>query len=169
MLFLTLKIALIAMLAILFIQDIRRREISLYLLLATFILVVVFMVSSSRINFINLGLNILFVILQVLFLIVYLYFTGRKPSLLLKNFLGIGDILFWLVPAFYFQTLEFILYSLVCYISIMLGYGVLFAFKRKATTIPLAGFMALFMAIYMVAGWQGDSLLSNLVSNFITV
>jgi len=169
MLQLILKIALIIMLAILFIQDIRHREVSLYLLFAVFIGVIVLGVSINGLNFINFGLNLLFILLQVLFLMFYLFITGRKPSLLLKSYLGIGDILFWLIPAFYFQFIEFILFSLICYIAIVIGYGILFLVKRKSTTIPLAGFMALFMAIYLIVGWEGKCLLSDYVLSIINI
>jgi len=169
MLQLILKISLIVMLVTLFIQDIRRREVSLYLLLLIFIADIALCFSLKWLNITDVGLNILFILLQLAFLLLYLFVTGRKPSLLLKNFLGIGDILFWIIPAIYFQFIEFILYSLLCYIAIVLGYGILFLVKRKSTTIPLAGFMAFFMAIYLAISWEGNNLLSGYILNIINL
>jgi hypothetical protein len=170
MLQLILKIAIIALLVILFIQDIRFREISIYLLSVIFIGIIVLGVSLYGFNLIDFGLNVLFILLQVGFLMFYLFATGRNPAHLLKGYLGIGDILFWLIPAFYFQLIEFILFSLFCYIAIVVGYGILFLVKRKATTtIPLAGFMALFMAIYMVISWKSNCFLSTYALSNINI
>ena len=169
MLQIILKIVLIAMLIILFIEDIRHREISLFLLLATFAMVLALGFSINRISLAEFGLNLLFILLQVAFLLFYLLITRRKPSMLLKSYLGIGDILFWLIPAFYFQLLEFILFSLVCYISVVSGYGILFLIKRKPITIPLAGLMALFMGIYMILDWNSNCLISNYVFSVINI
>lgn len=161
MLQLLLKIALIGMLTILFIQDIRHREISLYLLLAALIVVLAHGFSVNKLNIVDSGLNLLFILLQVAFLLFYLFITGRKPALLLKSYLGIGDILFWLVPAFYFQFLEFLLFLMISFVFVIIGYGILLLIKRNTTTIPLAGFMALFLAIYQIIGWKSNCLLSN--------
>lgn len=169
MLQLILKIVLIAFLVILFLQDIRRREISLYLLLATFATVLALEFSINGIALADFGLNFLFVVLQVLFLMFYLFFTGRKPAELLKSYLGLGDVLFWLIPTLYFQFLEFILFSLICYIAIVVGYGIQYLIKRKSATIPMAGFMALFMAIYMAVGWESRCLLGNYILSFINI
>lgn len=163
-----LKVAVIISLVILFIQDIKRREVSFYLLLTSFLLVLALGLSSS-INIVDLGFNTLFIILQVGFLLAYLFFSRRKPMQLFKIFLGLGDILFWLVPALYFKPVEFILFSLVCYLAIVLGYGIMLIIKKKSTTIPLAGFMALFMAVYVVASWQNCDLFINFISKYITV
>ena len=157
------------MLAILFIQDIRRREISLYLLLATFAMIVVLCFSINSFSLTDFSLNIFFILIQILFLMFYLFITGRKPTQLLKSYLGLGDILFWLIPAFYFQFLEFILFSLICYITVVIGYGGLFLIKRKSTTIPLAGFMALSMAIYMILDWERNGLIGNYVFSIINI
>ncbi|HCT31388.1 MAG TPA: hypothetical protein DIW31_11825 [Bacteroidales bacterium] len=110
----------------------------------------------------------MFIGLQILFLIVYLYFTGRKPSLLFKDFFGIGDALFLLITSFYFNPIEFVLFSLLCYIAIVVGYGLLFLIKRKSTTIPLAGFIALFFAFYIVASWQNSNFLSQFAYDIVT-
>jgi hypothetical protein len=99
----------------------------------------------------------------------YLFLTRRKPTKLFKSYLGIGDILFWLIPALYFNFIEFVLFSLVCYIAIVIGYGVLFLIKRKTITIPLAGLMALFMAVYIAFGWQGNSLISCWLLNILNI
>ena len=169
MLHLILKIAIIALLAILFIQDIKRKEVSLYFLLATFVNVLALKASLNGILWFDFGLNALFILLQVVFLMLYLFSTGRKPTQLLNEFLGLGDILFWLIPALYFQFIEFILFSLACYIAIVLGYGVLYLVKRKSATIPLAGLMALFMALYIIASWDGNSLISGYVLNILNI
>jgi len=168
MLQIVLKLAVIISLIVLFIQDIRQREVSFYFLLTSFLLVFVLGLTSN-INIVDLGINALFIILQIAFLFAYLYFTGRDPMLLLKDFLGLGDILFWLVPALYFKPVEFVLYSLVCYLVIVLVYAIIFIFRKKSTTIPLAGFMALFMALYMVVSWQDGDLIINFVSKYISV
>ncbi|MHC1705783.1 MAG: hypothetical protein AB9846_17915 [Tenuifilaceae bacterium] len=169
MLQLILKIILIVLLTILFVQDIRSRKVSLYILIASFIVTVTLVFLVDRINLFDFGLNTLFILLQLIFLMFYLFVTGRKPSSLLKNYLGIGDILFWVIPAVYFQFLEFILFSLFCYIAIVIGYGILYAIKRKSITIPLAGFMALFLAIYFIVSWENNCMISSYVLSFINI
>lgn len=157
------------MLIALFLQDIRRREVSLYLLVSVLTTTVVLGFVGKSLVLTDLLFNGLFIVLQVLFLAIYLYFTGRKPSLLLKEFLGIGDILFWVIPAFYFNPVEFILFSLACYITIVVGYGLFFFIKRKALTIPLAGLMALFFAVYMVIAWESNNFLSQFAYQLVTL
>lgn len=169
MLSIALKIMLIAMLIVLFLQDIRRREVSLYLLLSVLTTTIFLGFVGKSLVLADLLFNGLFIVVQVLFLAIYLYITGRKPSLLLKDFLGLGDILFWVIPAFYLSPVEFVLFSLVCYVAIVIGYGILLAIKRNSTTIPLAGLMALFFAVYMVVAWECNNCLSQLAYNLVIV
>lgn len=102
----------------------------------------------------SIGINLLIVI--VIILINYLFAKYVLKKRLLKEVLGLGDVLFFLAFSLSFPTISFINFFV---------FSMLFAFifhlilKRINTirhkTIPLAGSMSLFLLIVYLINWMG--------------
>jgi hypothetical protein len=93
--------------------------------------------------------NIAVVLLILLVLTVYLWLRNGRVLNPTKDYLGIGDILFFGVVACYLSVLNFIIFfnvSLLCAILLYL----LFRRVTKSKYIPLAGFQALVFIVFLV-------------------
>jgi hypothetical protein len=87
------------------------------------------------------AINLFIVAFQLLVLISYLKLVKRlNPSQLFKAYLGLGDVLFFIVLAAAFSPLNF-LFFLLCFLLVSLI--VALYFKRVLKTVPLAGILAL--------------------------
>ena len=122
-----------------FFQDLKEREVSLWVLVLS-ILSAGFL-SPLRMEIIL--INVLFISVQVL--AVYTYCRVRNKDSLLKT-LGMGDILFFLVP-----TLLLELPALVIFFIVSLLICVLLSFLFKWETIPLAGIQSICLLFWLAA------------------
>lgn len=97
---------------------------------------------------INLGFNLLFVILILSIAIMYSKF--RKLDL--KNTIGIGDILFFIFITGTFSIVSFlVLFVFSLLFSLMLH--LVLSNKKKQDTVPLAGYMSLFFGVIYTASF----------------
>ncbi len=143
---LTLKITLTILLLIIAIQDFKHRAVWWLL----FPIAVVVQLSIAYIYFSSWEflffsiLNLAIIAIQLVVLYAYLLFklrkTETKKTKLIRKYLGLGDILFFVILATAFSTLNFIIVLLLL-LTLSLIVAV-FTFKKNGT-IPLAGIMAL--------------------------
>lgn len=140
------KIAILALLLLIFAQDLRSRSVYWFLfpvLTALFMLLTFSHAYAWPTVLINIG----FLLLQ--FLLVSVYFSvkrGRRVNIT-AGLLGWGDLLFLLSIAFYLSVLNFLFF----YIASLL-FVLLFAAKRYKH-IPLAGLQALLFLIFLATDW----------------
>jgi hypothetical protein len=131
-------------------QDLKFRLISWYflpLLLAGFVFKGIqeqgpseFLLTSSF----NLG----FVILQLLLLTLYISLKNRKFINIINTYIGIGDVLFFVVLCTAFSTLNFIAFYVLALMITIFGVAIFHLFsKGKTKEIPLAGSMAIVLII----------------------
>jgi len=143
-----LTFIILVLLVVISFQDIKNRQISIFLFPSIFILGILGAWYAESINF-QVMFNILYCLGMVAILFSYL---GYKYKLSINDFFdqffGIGDLLFWLAVTPFFQFDSYIL---------LLTFSFLFAFflhlilPLKNKHIPLAGFQAIFFLIYF--GW----------------
>lgn len=111
--------------------------------LVGFLLATAYLKQSVMIVFLlNALSNVILVTLIILILWTFTKFLTRKPFL--NHSMGLGDVLFMYALALGFPTLTFII-LLSCSIIFSLLLHVYIQKAKTNTTIPLAGFMSLFL------------------------
>jgi len=104
--------------------------------------------QSEFINFIiNIGSNI--IIVGIIMLLLWIYTKVLRRQDFLNVSLGLGDILFLCAFALGFPTVTFIVLLASCLCFSVLAFVVLNYFVN-ARTVPLAGFMCLFLSIILL-------------------
>lgn len=151
------KIAILALLALIFFQDIRGRSVLWVLFPVLVGLLITLNLAQHRLFtdaryavLINIG----FLLLQ--FLIVSVYFSIKNAHWInmTKDLLGWGDILFLFSIAFYLSVLSFLFFylaSLMCVLVSWLAWQALSPVKDKH--IPLAGLQALLFGLFLTTAW----------------
>lgn len=129
------------------IQDFRDRAISAYLPLLVFIssfLYAYCWVETRELATIT-ALNISLLLFQ--FAILYLYVRiFKKADSLTESYLGWGDILFLLALSPLFSPLNFIIFNLLAFVLVAVGYLLYTQINKNANKhIPLAGLFALLL------------------------
>ncbi len=157
MLYPIVKIATLLLLVILFYEDIRYRSISIHWIALAFLGVLGLAYMEAKLNWVNILVNISFVAIQVIFISLYLMLKRKSIRDIFKNYIGVGDIVFWIIPAFYLDPIVYVFYALFCYLSILIVFGVIMAIRKRSVTVPLAGFMAMVLGLYIACEWYGIS------------
>jgi len=140
-----LLIVIFVVLGIILYQDLKSRSIWWFLPLLLFICNVIYRIKS--IEFIQLGLNTLFILILLSCLYVYIYLRHQKTSLF-KDFFGIGDALFLFAIAPLFDLNLFIYFFTAATCGSLIIHLIVSTFKAQKT-IPYAGYMSLFLAIVL--------------------
>jgi hypothetical protein len=148
-------------------QDFRDRKISFFSIPLLFFLFLIY--SSFFIERQELALffavNFSFVLLQILLLIIYLSIKKNKLINITKEHLGLGDILFFFVLTIAFSPVNLMLFFVLSLLLTVL-FSMAFNLKKANTfhtTIPLAGYMSLFLIPVFTATLFTDNF--NLYSN----
>jgi len=145
---LILHVVVICILLIIFYEDLKYREVSIFLFPVLFISLslIVFRQSTWQIIAANFFNNVIYLILILGICFVYVYLRFR--SLNLAAGLGWGDVLLLLTTAIWFELTEFVLFTTTCFIVSLIIHLVFVRFSdlyRKHDSVPLAGFMSLCM------------------------
>ena len=132
-------------------EDIKFRAVSWWVFPAIFILLVAAGLQQISMHEIiwHLKVNALFITIQVL--AVWLYLIIRQKALLnpFDEFLGWGDLLFWLALLPAFAPLKFVSFYVLSLVFAMLLHLMLqrTSFYTDTRKIPLAGYQAVFYGI----------------------
>lgn len=137
---------LILCLFVLFVQDVKSREVSWILFPVTFVLSG--FVSMYYTTFIELaiswGLNLIILGCLFLCLVLYMFVRFRKENFNVWNYFGLGDVLFLIVLSINFSPFNFVL---VIIFSLVFSLLMTVLTRSKRKTVPLAGYQALFLII----------------------
>tara|TARA_R110002020_G_scaffold282702_3_gene498358 strand:+ start:1056 stop:1532 length:477 start_codon:yes stop_codon:yes gene_type:complete len=148
-----IKIALLLTLFLIFIQDIKDRQVYWFLFpISGFLFGMLHYFEVGMYQFlIHLFLNLFFMGIVLGFLCYYSYFKLRKRFF--QTF-GSGDLLLFLAICFSFETGTFlILFSFSLLFSLILYYFM--NSIQTDSTIPLAGNISFFFAIVIGLSWSG--------------
>lgn len=155
---LLIDIFLVILLAIVVVQDLKHREISWLLipfLLCSFLAKGLFLISSHQLIAYSL-FNIGFIAIQLLILTAYISMKNKKLTNIVNSYLGLGDVLFFIVICVAFSSVNFILFyvlSLLFTLGGFIAYNILI--KKAKKEIPLAGAMAMVMTtLILVNQWM---------------
>lgn len=150
--FILIKIILIFVLFGITYQDIKERQVFLWLLIlaGTLMGYLHFQESISLLFLGNILFNFSIVFILYSSLVFYSFWKLKKS---ISQTFGLGDLLFFAVLAIGFTTVTFLvlftfslLFSLVFYLSIKS--------KLKIKTVPLAGLQALFIGLVYTTNWM---------------
>ena len=147
-----IEVALVPILGFIFYQDITWRKVNVWVICAVFLLCLWYGWNSLAPHdfTLRLLLNNLFILFQLIILYGYLIIRYQKLKLHLLQFLGLGDILFWIAitPLFAFpEFLIFFVISILLSLVIFIGYRVIS--KDNKILIPLAGFQSLVLIFFI--------------------
>lgn len=152
-------------------HDFRFRTLPVSILVFTLIIVILrSVVINSWYNALFFAaINILILTVQYIFLTIYFSLRNKKLISILNSYIGSGDIWFYGALTFCFSPLNFVLFNaLSCFIVIAV-----YIFQKNKSTIPLAGFLALFLLItvglnysFRISMFYQDSFLLSGISYF---
>jgi hypothetical protein len=137
-------------------QDVKERMVYWVLFpVSGFLLGAMHLKESSYTNFIiSVSANILLVC--SILLLLWIYFKIIKKQRFLNVSIGVGDILFFYAFALGFPIITFMILLISCFYFSLLAFVVL-NFFVKAKTIPLAGFMCIFLiGILLISNLPGS-------------
>lgn len=150
MLSLLLHISAIGLFGLVAWQDYKFRGVSWFLFPVLMFLACTELFVTNRMEFFLfiLGINLSF--LLILLLTVSLYFSTKNKKLvnIADTYLGWGDILFFVVLAFLFSPLNFMLFLVASFIVVI---GLVLIRRNLANNIPLAGIQACLLIILFVS------------------
>ncbi|MGQ0827052.1 MAG: hypothetical protein ACT4ON_01530 [Bacteroidota bacterium] len=165
-----INILLILCLTIIVVQDFKQREIS-WMLIPLTLAGFTYKAMNGDILLKNVLLNIAFIVIQLLMLTIYMSIKNKKPVNIINTYLGLGDILFFLVICVAFSPINFIAFYLSSMITTLIGVIIYNRFSNKQTKdIPLAGAMATGTIVLMVfpgLNFYNDVFLLEIVRNFV--
>ena len=149
-----LEIISISFLSIIIFQDFKQRQISWILIPLLFILLSLISVQETGGIKTSLQLflvNCVFIFFQLICLTVYFSIKERKLNNIINTYIGIGDVLFFIVLAAAFSPLNFIIFYVFSLILTVVGVLLLKLFKPfSLKEIPLAGTMSLALIICFI-------------------
>ena len=143
----------ITLLSIIFYQDLKYKAVTWILFPAIAIVFVTYNFYSNNVSdvFYNSGINIVFVLLQLLILTLYFSLKARKIVNIAQKSLGWGDILFLISVCFLLPPNTFFLFYILSLILIVLKEIISrIVFAKYSEKIPLAGLQALLLAILII-------------------
>ena len=145
---LVIEIVFIIMLIALFVQDIKDREVSLYLLILGILIggSLHYIKSPTEVFLVSILMNFVFV--SFIFGILILYVNFKMKQAIFSVF-GKGDLLFFILMALSLPSLAFVV---VFVFSLFFSLIVFSIFKSKLNmkTVPLAGLQSLFLGLSII-------------------
>lgn len=151
-----LKGVLIGVFLFIFYQDCKDRKVFWFLYPIVGILVFVLQMQSVTIYpaLTNSAINL--VLVSFLLLICYLYSRLKLKKAFLDEVLGLGDLLFFIFISFSFSIISFlVLFVFSLLFSLLLHLAL--KHRDSQSTVPLAGYMALFFGVVYGIGFFCES------------
>lgn len=153
-------------------QDFRYRAISWWLIPVLFGMLAYTNIQRASLEIVleNLMLNFGFIAIQLGALYIYFSIKNRCFVNIINTYLGSGDVLFFVVLAVSFSFLNYIVFQVVSFLLVAIGFGIVKMIKRNSSPeIPLAGGMSLVLILSFIIGeiktisFYDDLFLLNLI------
>ena len=148
-----IDILILGLLGVIAFQDFKYRAVSWVVFPVLLMLVVVGAFQQNSVGYIveQLLFNFLFVVSQLLMLTIYFSIKNHKATNIFNTYLGLGDVLFFVVLAASFSFLNFVFVYIFSLLSVAVVYLFYRLLKKNATSqIPLAGGMAVSLVFLML-------------------
>lgn len=134
-------------------QDLKSRSVSIIYLVGFSVFVAVFTLTRFPLQQLLYYFlyNIVFLLLQAVFLVLYYYIKYRDLKKLPAS-IGGADIWVFLIFAFSLEPVVFIFFMTVAFIVALLYYGLVnFVLKKTMHEIPLAGVLCICYIVYTIS------------------
>jgi hypothetical protein len=130
--------------------DFKYRALPVYLLVMAIVFGILVSISRNGLSFVlfNTGVNALLISLQLSLTTLYFSVRNRKFINIFDSYLGIGDLIFFLVIILCFSPVNFILFIIISGFFTILFY----AGRKNGTLIPLAGNQAVMLCTIFLSG-----------------
>jgi hypothetical protein len=145
---------LVCVLGVVVVQDFKSRAISWFLIPLLFIGFIIYglLIINPEELITYFGINFMLVAVNLLCVTLFISIKEKRFTNILKDYLGLGDVLFFLVLTVVFSPFNFIFFYLGSILLTALIYGALILFnKEKKMLIPLAGIMSLILIVTIAA------------------
>ncbi|MBL4648292.1 MAG: hypothetical protein JKY03_01075 [Aureispira sp.] len=129
-------------------QDFKERAISVWTIPLIFLLSLYLAWSDFIWEAWFLLFNVSFIAVQLLGVSLYFSLKHRQWINVTKDYLGLGDVLFFLAITPLFAPLQFCCFFVASLVFILLGAGIYHLSIHKLKTIPLAGAMSICWLLY---------------------
>ncbi|MFC5048365.1 hypothetical protein ACFSTE_13510 [Aquimarina hainanensis] len=157
-----IKVIIIGVLGVIAYQDFKDRKVYGFVFFVLIgLLGVLHFQNVNHINFLYavlINLGVLIVIIGTL----YVYNLIRIQRPFFEEVFGLGDLLFFLVLGVSFPTITFII---LLVFSLLFSVVTWFVVKKRAkhNTIPLAGYMSVFLGVICITYWNTNMLTLYLI------
>jgi hypothetical protein len=146
-----LRVALIVLLLLVFIQDMKHRAISVAVLFFLFVTVCVFRIIAAEewtpFAF-HTAINFLFVVVQLCLLSVYIVFRFRVNVTSVLAYFGLGDLLFWMAICPLMNFPEFVIHFVASLLLALVLHPICSRFSfYNARSVPLAGMQSIYYCV----------------------
>ncbi|WP_226294160.1 prepilin peptidase [Aquimarina algicola] len=156
-----IKLLILSSLAMISYQDIKERQVYAFVFLVLIgLLGYIHHQHTLQIHFLY-ALLINTTVLIIIMAMLYLYTLLRLKRSFFEEVFGLGDVLFFLALAVGFPTVSFII-ILVFALLFSLAIWIFFKKSAKYPTVPLAGYMSLFLGVVFVTNWT-----TNVISLYL--
>ena len=160
-------------LALLFLEDAKNREVSLYILLAMSVLLFCrsFVLLESPLKILELWLlNTLVFVVELLLLKMYFSYRNKMVEPIINRYLGLGDVLFISLLGLSFSTYNFVVFLLFSLSTALAASFFLIRYKKiESKSIPLVSLLSIpFVLLLILADRFSLDLFSDLyLLNFV--
>jgi len=143
----------IAFLLVLAYQDFKYRKIHWWLIPVLLVLFYIRNLWQTTINYLleSFVFNLSFVLIQLFLLVVYMSMKNKKLTNVVNSYIGLGDILFFVVMCMAFSFINFVF---VYVIGLMLSLIITLAYRilkiEVSKEIPLAGILSFMLATLLL-------------------
>lgn len=151
-----IKLTVVACLLLIIYQDLRINAISWWPLPIIFFLSI--HLALMKLKFSELLhysiINFSFIVFQILILTVYFSIKKRKLTNIIDTYIGLGDILFFIILCISFSTINFILFfTFSTLIALIISVSIQKTRTKPFRKIPLVGLMGLIYLPLQVIAW----------------
>lgn len=101
----------------------------------------------------DLLLNLIVIVIKLGILTIVLSMRRHRIVRIWDGLLGTGDILFFIVIAFYLSILNFIVFDVVSQVLIVLIWQIYKIYLKQSVSVPLAGIQAFFLILILAGDW----------------
>ncbi len=156
-----IKILLILLLLIIFVQDVKLRAV--YWFLFPILMVFCLWIGFESNDIVNIGWSSLFFISSMSFLTLYVSIKQGHLVNISNGYFSLGDMLFLIaiIPLLTFPL--YLLFFTTGTLLTLVVHGVVVSISKQNKTIPFAGYMALFLVAYLVFDNQINNLIIRLI------
>lgn len=131
--------------AVIFVQDVKNRSLHIVWPVLIFVTAITINVFSVHLHLIDLLYNIGFVAVNILGLTVYFSAKAKQVVNPIDSMIGLGDIVFFLALTPLFDLKSYILFFVLGLVFSLVLHLIVNAVYKKVKTVPLAGYMAVFL------------------------